>query len=206
MASVSIEVISVGTTQDTQGLNRPHVSLPLPAPDESNISTDNEGSPSLLSESDDVAFQVVAAGCGQWVTTRTNKSPASAETLPPTTGNSFGALADTGDSSPHAHNAPDKPAADSDEALLKAVRASQPDVIAIHLRHQTEVVTGFTSLIAMFKESMEDSKNAMMKEMDNSRKEMMTEMKAMEDRLLAKINAFNEQLGVEKTCLCTLST
>ncbi len=163
--------------------------------DESNISTDDEGSPPLLLETDDVAFQVVAAGRRQQVTTCQNASPALAETSPPTTGNSFGALADTDNSSPQARDAPDKQAAVSDEALFKTVHASLPDVVATLFRHQTEVATGLTSLIAMFKESMKDLKNAMMKEMDNSRKEMMTEMKAMEDRLLAKINAFNGQFG-----------
>jgi hypothetical protein len=123
----------VTLVRDVQGMAWPHVPHPPPAPDESNILSDDEGSSPLLSDPDDVDFQVVTAGCRQRVTPLQDASPTTAEILPPTTGNSFGALANTNDSPPRAYDVLGEQAADSADALYKAARASQPDITAILL-------------------------------------------------------------------------
>jgi hypothetical protein len=161
---------------DVQGMARPHVPPPPPAPDESNILSNDEGSSPLLSDPDDVDFQVVVAGCRQRVTPLQDASPTMAETLPPTTGNSFGTLADTNDSPPQAYDALGEQAADSDDALYKAVCASQPDITAILLWQDNTI-------------------NATMTQMTTALNLLVDRMEAMEDRLLAKIDAFNGQFG-----------
>ena len=101
-------------------------------------------------------------------------SPTTAETLPPTTGNSFDALANTDDSLPRAYDVPGEQAADSADALYKAVRASQPDITAILLWQDNTV-------------------NATTTQMTTALNLLVDRMEAMEDRLLAKIDAFNGQ-------------
>ncbi len=86
---------------DVQGMARPHVQPPPPATDKLNILSYDEGSSPLLLDSDDVDFQVVAAGCRQRVTPLQDASPTKAETSSPMTGNSFGALANINNSPPH---------------------------------------------------------------------------------------------------------
>jgi hypothetical protein len=159
---------------DVQGMARPHVPPPPPAPDELNILSEDEGSSPLLSDPDD--FQVVAAGCRQRITPLQDASPMTAETSPPTTGNSFGALANTDNSPPRAYNAPGEQAADSADALYKAVRASHPDITAILLRQDNTI-------------------NATTMQMMTALNSLVDRMEAMEDRLLAKIDAFNGQFG-----------
>ncbi len=162
--------------RDVQGMARPHVPPPPPVLDELNILSDNEGSSPLLLDPDDVDFQVVAAGCRQRVTPLQDASPTMAETSPPTSGNGFGALADTDDSPPWAYDAPGEQATNSDDALYKAVRASQPDITAILLR-KDNIINATTTQMTMALNSLVDR------------------MEAMEDRLLAKIDAFNGQFG-----------
>jgi hypothetical protein len=151
-------------------------STPLPAPDESSILSNDKGSSPLLSDPDDVDFQVVAAGGRQRITPLQDTSPTTAETLPPTTGNSFGALADIDDSPPRAYDAPDEQAADPADALYMAVCAYQPDIAAILLWQDNTI-------------------NATMMQMMMAFSLLVDRMEAMEDRLLAKINAFNRQFG-----------
>jgi hypothetical protein len=88
--------------QDVQGMARPHILPPPPAPDKSNILSDDNRSPPLLSDPDDVDFQVVAAGCRQRVTPLQEASPTMAETLPPTTGTALAPLP-TPTIPPHGH-------------------------------------------------------------------------------------------------------
>jgi hypothetical protein len=99
-----------------------------------------------------------------------------AETSPPTTGNSFGALADTDDSPPWAYNVPGEQAANSTDTLYKAVHASQPDITAILLWQDNTI-------------------NATMTQMTTAFNLLVDRMKVMEDCLLAKIDAFNRQFG-----------
>jgi hypothetical protein len=157
-------------------MDRPHVPPPPPAPDESNILSNDKGSSPLLLDPDDVDFQVVAAGCMQRVTPLQDASPTMAETLPPTTGNSFGTLADTNDSPPRAYNVPGEQAANSADKLYKAVRASQPDITAILLWQDNTI-------------------NATTMQMTMALNLLVDRMEAMEVRLLAKIDAFNRQFG-----------
>jgi hypothetical protein len=155
---------------------RPHVPPPPLAPDESNILSNNKASSPLLLDPDDMDFHVVAAGRRQQVTPLQDASPTTAETLPPTPGNSFGTLANTNDSTPRAYNAPSEQAANSADALYKAVRASQPDITAILLRQDNTI-------------------NATMTQMTTALNLLVDRMEVMEDRLLAKIDAFNGQFG-----------
>ncbi len=76
-------------------------------------------------------FQVIAAGRRQQVTPLRDALRQTAENTPPTTGNSFGTLAHSNASPPLATNVPVGHAADSDDALYKAVRASHPNVANI---------------------------------------------------------------------------
>ncbi len=121
-------------------------------------------------------FQVVAAGCRQRVTPLQAASPTMAETSPPTTGNSFGTLTNTDDSPPRAYDALGEQAANSADALYKAVRASQSDITAILLWQENTI-------------------NATTMQMMMALNLLVERMEAMEDRLLAKVDAFNGQFG-----------
>jgi hypothetical protein len=103
-------------------------------------------------------------------------SPTMAETLPPMTGNSFGALADTNDSPPWAYDALGEQAANSADALYKTVHASQPDITAILLWQDNTI-------------------NATTMQMTTALNLLVDRMEAMEEHLLAQIDAFNGQFG-----------
>jgi hypothetical protein len=168
--------------RDVQGMARPHVPPPPPALDESNILSNDEGSSPLLLDPDDVDFQVVAAGRKQRVTPLQDASPTTAESSPPMTGNSFGALADTNNSPPRAYNALGEQVADSDDALYKAVCASQPDITAILLRQDNTI-------------------NATTTQMMTALNLLVDRMEATEDGLLAKL-----MLSMDNSAICVVTS
>ncbi len=100
---------------------QPRTPPPPPAPNESADLSVDYGSPPLHSDPEDVDFTVVQARGKQRVTPLQLASPTQAEHSPTPTGNSFSALTDT-----DTNNAPGKRAADSNDALYKAVIATSP--------------------------------------------------------------------------------
>ena len=154
---------------------------------------------------------VVPTGRKQRVNPLQHASPTPAAYSPPTTGNSFNALADV-----DADDAPDDSAATSDDALYKAVIASYPDIGAI-LRRQAhdiaasslQATTAFTSLMGLIKTmdgrlarmenhqvvSTQQMENRHVTSMNTLEERQVASMSQMEMRLVAKIDAFNGQCG-----------
>jgi len=166
-----------------------------------------------------VDFTVVRAGRKQRVAHLQHASPKQAEYLPTLTGNSFGALTDI-----DATDAPEEQAANSDDALYKAVITSYPDVGAILCRQEhaiaassNQATTAFTSLMGLITK-MDDRLTKLtssMRRMENCHVDSLKQtledhhvesmekldarhvasMSQMETRLLAKIDAFNGNLA-----------
>ena len=119
---------------------RPRAPPPPLAPDElADLSVD-DGSPPLLSDPEDVDFTVVHASGKQRVTPLQHVSPTQAEHSPTPTGNSFSALTDT-----IANDASEEKAANSNDALYKAVIATSPEVGYILHWHDQKLDTVLTS-------------------------------------------------------------
>ena len=104
-----------------------HTPLPPPAPNKPSgqltAPSDDEGSPILLSDPDDVIFQEIAASGRQRVTPLRDAILPTTENPPPATGNSFAALMDT-DNNPTL-------ADDDDDILFRAICVSLPEVAAV---------------------------------------------------------------------------
>jgi hypothetical protein len=125
---------------------------PPPAPDKSSVSTNGNKSPPLLSNPDDVGFQVVTAG--HQAATRANEFPTAAEPSPPTLGTRFDALVDQDEHTPCACIEATVPAAYSAQALFKAVRLSQPEVATLFSQQQSD----FNSMVNLIRADMENSR------------------------------------------------
>jgi len=127
------------------------------------------------------------------------------------TGNSFSALIDT-----DAYDAPGKRAANSKDALYKAVTATSPEVGTILRRQDQKLDTAFisfdhiTSLLTKLDDrlgKMEESHAVSMAKMVDRNADSMakfnarhvTSLSQMEERLLAKIDAFSDKFGDLRT-------
>ena len=179
-----------------QDMARPHVPLPPPAPDKLDDLSVDDGSPPLLSEPTVVEFTAVQAGGKKRVTPLQHAFPTQTEHSPTRTGNSFGAL-DVDDLS-------DDKAADSDDALYKAVIATSPEVGHI-LRRQDQkldatdqkwdaVVTLLTQMNARFA-TMDERFAELTSSMKTGEQRHVDSLSHLEARLLAKFDTFNGQIG-----------